>query len=535
MRVKAVAALLEAGHGARRRAATDDAVQFADRALALARAGAGVPGRARAQGARAARRGAGPTRAWPPTRRRSTSRAARTPSACARTPRCCARATRARSRGREWREWAVAQIEQGLAGDAERRDTFEVGALLIGRASMVRWFVLDGEELAKARRAAERAIEIAERIGSTQLLSHGLEALGWRDADHGFCDAERDRRPDARGRAPDARPRRGVRVAGHRRDLPARAAAASRTPFAAGREAAASARHLSPHRRMHAASAQTVCLLGAGRFDELAEATSEAPALVDARGQPDVRDGLARARRPRGRAVRGARHGRRRARRRATSRRSACTAATRRSATAGSRSCGRSSGSSARARGSSYGEPVRGLVDGVHDLRVRVQLVALRGRRRRAAGRQGPPGRARGVRAPARAGSPTGPRRCAPGRSSRRGRGDRRARRLRRALHGGAPAGRRAAAGCPIPPPPRRPPRGCARWARSPAPRSSAEAAPAELEHLVGVRRGHEVGPGRDQLAARAGTACGASARPAARRAGSPAGTAAGRRRTASA
>ena len=59
VRAKAVAALIEAGHGARRRAATDDAVQFADRALALARAGAGVPGRARAQGARAARRGPG--------------------------------------------------------------------------------------------------------------------------------------------------------------------------------------------------------------------------------------------------------------------------------------------------------------------------------------------------------------------------------------------------------------------------------------------------------------------------------------------
>ena len=37
VRAKAVAALIEAGHGARRRAATDDAVQFADRALALAR------------------------------------------------------------------------------------------------------------------------------------------------------------------------------------------------------------------------------------------------------------------------------------------------------------------------------------------------------------------------------------------------------------------------------------------------------------------------------------------------------------------
>ena len=40
------------------------------------------------------------------------------------------------------------------------------------------------------------------------------------------------------------------------------------------------ARHLSPHRRLHAASAQTTCLLGAGRFGELAVATADAEDLV---------------------------------------------------------------------------------------------------------------------------------------------------------------------------------------------------------------------------------------------------------------
>ena len=154
---------------------------------------------------------------------------------------------------------------QGLAGDAEQRDTFEVGALLVGRASMVRWFVLEGDELAKARRAAERAIEIAERIGSTQLLSHGLEALGWRDADHGFCDASAtaDRMLEVVRRMPD-------RVEASESLVIAAICLARggrfEDAFAAGREAAASARHLSPHRRMHAASAQTVCLLGAGRL-----------------------------------------------------------------------------------------------------------------------------------------------------------------------------------------------------------------------------------------------------------------------------
>jgi hypothetical protein len=67
-------------------------------------------------------------------------------------------------------------IDHGPAGHAEQRDTFEVWALLVGRASMTRWFVLEGDELTKPRRAAERAIEIAERIGSMQLLSHGPTA-----------------------------------------------------------------------------------------------------------------------------------------------------------------------------------------------------------------------------------------------------------------------------------------------------------------------------------------------------------------------
>lgn len=175
------------------------------------------------------------------------------------------------------------QIEEGLSEDAERRDTFEVGALLIGRASMVRWFVLDGEALATARRAADRAIQIAERIGSTQLLSHGLEALGWRDADHGFCEASAtaDRLLDVVRRMPD-------RVEAAETLVIAAICLLRGGRFeearAVGRQAAAAAHDLSPHRRMHAASCMTVCLLGAGHLAELAEATAEAPDLVEHEG-----------------------------------------------------------------------------------------------------------------------------------------------------------------------------------------------------------------------------------------------------------
>ena len=240
---------------------------------------------------------------------------------------------------------------------------------------MVRWFVLEGEELAKARRAAERAIEIAERIGSTQLLSHGLEALGWRDADHGFCDASEtaDRMLEVVRRMPDH-----VEAS---ESLVIAAICLARggrfeDAFATGREAAASARHLSPHRRMHAASAQTVCLLGAGRFGELAEATSEAPSLVEHEGSRTCAMGsLALA----GHAV---------AKFEALDTAAAIRAAADVEAVGLHRS-----DSSFRYRGIEvlrpfvglertrarleYGEPVRGLVDGVHYLRVYVQLAAL--------------------------------------------------------------------------------------------------------------------------------------------------------------
>jgi DNA-binding SARP family transcriptional activator/tetratricopeptide (TPR) repeat protein len=374
LRVKAVAALVEAGHGARRRAATDDAVRFADRALALARhapeclSALELKARALHAAVRADESLAAYQAALDLARGADAERLrAHATLLCARYPGAFTRP--------EWRRWAVAQIDEGLAGDAERQDTFEVGALLIGRASMVRWFVLEGEELVKARRAAERAIEIAERIGSTQLLSHGLEALGWRDADHGFCEAgatadrmlELVRRMSDRVEAAESLVVAAVCLARSGRLDEA---------FATGREAAAAARHLSPHRRMHAASAQTVCLLGAGRFDELAEATGEAPELIEHEGSRTCAMGsLALA----GYAV---------------VRFETRDTAAGEHAAAGVEAVGlHRSDSSFRYRGIEvlrpfvglertrarldYGDPVRGLVDGVHELRVRLQLVAL--------------------------------------------------------------------------------------------------------------------------------------------------------------
>lgn len=374
LRAKAVATLVEAGHLARGRAATDDAVQYADRSLALARkapeclAALELKARALHAAIKADESLAAYQAALDLARGEDAARLrAHATLLCARYPGAFTRP--------EWREWATAQIDEGLAGDAIEHDTFEVGALLIGRASMVRWFVLERDELTKARAAAERAIEIAERIGSMQLLSHGLEALGWRDADFGFCEAGAtgDRMLEVVRRMPD-------RVEASETLVIAAICLLRGGRFedaaATARDAADASRPLSPHRRMHAASAQTTALLGAGRLQELAEATQEAPDLVEHEGSRTCAMGsLALA----GHAV--------------VRFETLDTAAGDRAA-AGVEAVGlHRSDSSFRYRGIEvlrpfvglertraridYGEPVRGLVDGVHDLRARLQLIVL--------------------------------------------------------------------------------------------------------------------------------------------------------------
>ena len=277
-RAKAVATLLEAGQAARGRAATDDAVQFADRALALARgaddclAGLELKARALHAAVKADEALAAYQAAMDLARGADADRLrAHAILLCSRYPGAFTR--------REWRDWAVAQIDEGLAGDAEQRDTFEVGALLIGRASMVRWFVLTPDKQQQAREAAERSIEIADRIDSTRLLSHGLEALGWRDADHGFCLAG-----DTADRMLELVAKMSDRVEAAETVVIAAICLLRAGRFEEARETAEQAtllaRNLSPHRRLHAASAQTTCLLGAGRFAELAVATEDADDLV---------------------------------------------------------------------------------------------------------------------------------------------------------------------------------------------------------------------------------------------------------------
>jgi DNA-binding SARP family transcriptional activator/tetratricopeptide (TPR) repeat protein len=270
VRDKAVAALLEAGDGARRRAAMVDAVQFADRALALARPDAGrvAAFELKARALHASVRSDEALTAYLEAlalanddvtigrlRAHAVLMCARYPGAFTRT---------------DWKDWAVGAIDAGLAADA---DDFNTAALLVGRASMGRWFHLAPDEQRQAREAAERAVEIAERIGSTFLLSHALEALGWRDADYGFCEAGEtaDRMLALVGRMSD------------RSEIGETMVVASVCLLRAGRhaeaweaatEVAQRSADLSTHRRLHAAAAQAACLVPAGRLAELADATA---------------------------------------------------------------------------------------------------------------------------------------------------------------------------------------------------------------------------------------------------------------------
>jgi DNA-binding SARP family transcriptional activator/tetratricopeptide (TPR) repeat protein len=283
VRAHAIRALVEAGDAARRRAAIDDAVQFADRALALAHDDAERPAalEVKARALHAAVRTDEALRAYLEALRLAPDEAtaARLRShavlMCSRYPGAFTRA--------DWKPWAIATIDAGLAGSADH-DTFETGALLIGRASMARWLDLSEEAARRGRDAAERAIEIADAIGSTSLLSHGLEAIGWRDADTGFCDASAtaDRMLAIVERMPD-------RVEAAESMVIATVCLLRAGRFdealATAHEARALAQHLSPHRRLHAASAQTVCFAPAGRIGELADATADAVDLVLEEGE----------------------------------------------------------------------------------------------------------------------------------------------------------------------------------------------------------------------------------------------------------
>jgi class 3 adenylate cyclase len=294
IRTKAIAALIEAGRAATTRFAIDQALGFGDRVLALAQADCErLPGlELKAQAAHA---GVRADEAW--SYYLEALEAAERLGDPDAAQRLRANATLLWSRyagafrGEEWKPRAVEIVRHGLEEAGEETVSFEVGALLDGRAGFRFWRMAPHSK-EDARRDAERAVTIAEAIDSRTLLSYGLDALVAEVTQDGFCEsAELARRALAVARSIEDR--------GEAHELLVTAALAfadaGRFDEAAlaGAEATLLASQLGPHRGLHAGSAQTRALLPPGRLGELLEATAKAPDLVVEEGMHTCFHGVA--------------------------------------------------------------------------------------------------------------------------------------------------------------------------------------------------------------------------------------------------
>jgi hypothetical protein len=281
LRTKAIAALVEAGQAAMTRFAIDDALGFGDRALALARTEAErlAAVELKAQAAHAIVRA---DEAWG-YYLEALELAERLGDVAA-VGRLRANATLlwARYGGalsvEGWRERARELLERGLAEDGEEEVSFERGAMLAGRGSASWWKVasLDPEV---AERGSERAVAIAEQIGSSTLLAYALDSLASIVQERGFCESARMAQ-----RALHVANAIEDRVEAHEMFVTAAISFSEAGDFeAAARTAAEASRlaaQLGSHRGLHAGSAATIALLPAGRIEELLSATEQAAELV---------------------------------------------------------------------------------------------------------------------------------------------------------------------------------------------------------------------------------------------------------------
>jgi class 3 adenylate cyclase len=280
-RAKAVEALLRAGAAAARRYAIEQALDFADRVLALAHSdGERLPAlelRARAlHGAvRADDALASYLEALEMARGLDDRGAICRLRAYAAL--LCARYSGALT-GEAWKTAAAQIVTEGLAELGEEAETFEAGALLVGRSRMPRWLAT-APDRKQTRGDAERAIEIAEAIDSAYLLSYAVEALSQPTVQDGFCEAE-----SIAERMLMVADALADRVEAHETRVLAALlfSRANRLEAAqqAADDAARQAAELSPHRRLHAAGAQTMSLFGDGHLTRLRSATADVPELI---------------------------------------------------------------------------------------------------------------------------------------------------------------------------------------------------------------------------------------------------------------
>jgi class 3 adenylate cyclase len=281
VRAQAVEALLRAGSAAARRYASEQALGFADRALVLVRTDherlAALELRARSLHAAVRADDALASYLEALKIARELGERAAVSRLRAYAALLCTRYSGAFS-GEAWRSAAAEIVTEGLAEVGEAAETFEAGALLVGRSRMPRWLGTPADRK-RTRRDAERAIEIAEAIDSPYLLAYAVEAFSQPTVQDGFCEAEviGERMVKVADALAD-------RIEAHEtRVLVAllfsragRAGEAEEAAAAAAREAT----ELSPHRRIHAAGVQTMSLLAGGHLSKLRTATADVPELI---------------------------------------------------------------------------------------------------------------------------------------------------------------------------------------------------------------------------------------------------------------
>jgi class 3 adenylate cyclase len=294
IRSSAVEALVEAGRAEAAKSAIDQALGFGDRALALARSDTELLAayELKAYAAQAAVRA---DEAW--SYYVAALAAAGRLDDRAEVQRLRALATlfwarwRGMLTGEAWIQQAGEILQQGLAEAGDDAASFEVGAFLTGRSSAHFWDL--GKTLPdEARRDAERAVEIAQEIGSETLLSYSLDMLYAELMFAGFCESD-----DFARRALEVGRTMEDRSEAHELLVTAAIAFAHAGRFdeaaATGAQTVALAARLGPHRSLHAGSALTNALLPPGRLAELREATATAPSLVAEEGMHTCYHGLA--------------------------------------------------------------------------------------------------------------------------------------------------------------------------------------------------------------------------------------------------
>jgi class 3 adenylate cyclase/tetratricopeptide (TPR) repeat protein len=189
IRVKSLTALIEAGRAARRRYSIDQAVEYADRALALS-----TTDRERLNGlelkAGSYDAAARVDEAWPVYLQAIAT--ARSVGEEADVSRIVTDATLlwARYAGafkvENWQPAALDIVQTRLEEIGEERETAELAALLTGRSGWPRrGLMVRSSEEAKAD--AKRAISISESIGSKKLLSHSLDSYHHLLWEEGYC------------------------------------------------------------------------------------------------------------------------------------------------------------------------------------------------------------------------------------------------------------------------------------------------------------------------------------------------------------